>query len=118
MAADALRARYDAAGQGHLFTFWPQLSESDRTSLSAQLNVLDIERINRVYKKAIAAEQSAAAADTGSIEPPPQSTSDKVTTGSEKEAEWRGTGLAALAPGEGRGSLIAGGQRSLLGSSS
>ncbi len=51
MAVDALRARYDAAGQGHLFTFWPQLSESDRTSLSAQLNVLDIERINRVYKR-------------------------------------------------------------------
>ena len=117
MAVDALRARYDAAGQGHLFTFWPQLSESDRTSLSAQLNVLDIERINRVYKKAIAAEQSAAAADTGSIEPPPQSTSDKVTTGSEKEAEWRGTGLAAIARGEVGVLLMAGGQGTRLGSS-
>ncbi|KAH9987690.1 nucleotide-diphospho-sugar transferase [Russula vinacea] len=96
MAVDALRARYDAAGQGHLFTFWPQLSESDRTTLAAQLEALDIERINRIYSKAVSAEQSASAAETGSIEPPPQGASDKVTPRSEKEAEWRATGLAAV----------------------
>lgn len=117
MAVDALRARYDAAGQGHLFTFWPQLSESDRTTLAAQLEALDIERINRIYSKAVSAEQSASAADTGSIEPPPPGASDKVTPRSEKEAEWRATGLAAVARGEVGVLLMAGGQGTRLGSS-
>src|SRR5260221_11770954 len=98
-AIDALRARYDTAGQGHLFPFWPQLSESDRAALASQLEALDIERVNRVYNKAVSAEQDAAAAEA-SIEPLPQGASDKVTSGSEKEAEWRATGLAAIARGE------------------
>lgn len=117
MAADALRARYDAAGQGHLFTFWPQLSESDRATLAAQLEALDIDRINRVYNKAVSAEQIAKASDTGSIEPLPQGASDKVTPGSAKEAEWREKGLAATARGEVGVLLMAGGQGTRLGSS-
>src|SRR5216683_4303429 len=116
MSIDALRARYDTAGQGHLFTFWPQLSESDRAALVAQLEALDIERVNRIYKKAVAAEQSAAAAEE-SIDPLPQGASDKVTPHSEKEAEWQATGLAAIARGEVGVLLMAGGQGTRLGSS-
>jgi UDP-N-acetylglucosamine/UDP-N-acetylgalactosamine diphosphorylase len=117
MAVDALRARYDAAGQGHLFTFWPQLSEPDRATLAAQLEALDIDRINRIYNKAVSAEQSASAAEAGSIEPLPQGASDKVTPRSEKEAEWLATGLAAIARGEVGVLLMAGGQGTRLGSS-
>jgi len=117
MAIDALRARYDTAGQGQLFTFWPELSESDRTALSTQLEALDIERVNRVYKKAVSAEQSAANATEDSIAPLPQDASDKVTPNSEKEAEWRATGLAAIARGEVGVLLMAGGQGTRLGSS-
>jgi len=113
---DALRARYDTAGQGHLFTFWPQLSESDRAALASQLESLDIERVNRIYKKAVSAEQDATAAEA-SIEPLPQGASDKVTSGSEKEAEWRATGYAAIARGEVGVLLMAGGQGTRLGSS-
>ena len=116
MAVDALRARYDAAGQGHLFTFWPELSESDRAALAAQLEALDIERINRIYTKAVSAEQSAAAADAGSIAPLPQGASDKVILRSEKEAEWRETGLSAIARGQVGVLLMAGGQGTRLGS--
>jgi UDP-N-acetylglucosamine/UDP-N-acetylgalactosamine diphosphorylase len=113
---DALRARYDAAGQGHLFTFWPQLPEPDRAALASQLEVLDIERVNRVYDKAVSTEKDAAAAEA-SIEPLPQDASDKVTSGSAKEAEWRATGLAAIARGEVGVLLMAGGQGTRLGSS-
>jgi UDP-N-acetylglucosamine/UDP-N-acetylgalactosamine diphosphorylase len=116
MAVDALRARYDAAGQGHLFTFWPQLSEPDRATLAAQLEALDIDRINRIYNKAVSAEQSAGAATAESIEPLPQDASDKVTARSEKEEEWRATGIAAIARGEVGVLLMAGGQGTRLGS--
>jgi UDP-N-acetylglucosamine/UDP-N-acetylgalactosamine diphosphorylase len=116
MATDALRARYDSADQGHLFTFWPQLSESERTALAAQLEALDIDRVNRIYKKAVSAEQDIAATEA-SIAPLPQGASDKVTPGTEKEAEWRATGLAAIARGEVGVLLMAGGQGTRLGSS-
>lgn len=116
MSIDTLRARYEAAGQGHLFTFWPQFSETERAELAAQLEALDIERVNRVYKKAISAEQSAATGEEA-IEPLPQGASDAVAQHPEKAAEWRATGLAAIARGEVGVLLMAGGQGTRLGSS-
>ncbi|KAH8987335.1 nucleotide-diphospho-sugar transferase [Lactarius hatsudake] len=113
---DTLRARYDAAGQGHLFTFWPQLSQTEQAALTAQLDTLDIARVNHIYKKAIAAEKSAAAAEEA-IEPLPQDASDTVTQHPERAAEWRATGLAAVARGEVGVLLMAGGQGTRLGSS-
>lgn len=113
---DTLRARYDAAGQGHLLTFWPQLSQTEQAALTAQLETLDIARVNHIYKKAIAAEKSAAAAEEA-IEPLPQDASDTVTQHPERAAEWRATGLAAVARGEVGVLLMAGGQGTRLGSS-
>ena len=34
-SVDHLRKRYEAAGQGHLFTFWDDLSDSERDALRA-----------------------------------------------------------------------------------
>ena len=61
MSIDALRQRYEAAGQGHLLHFWPKLSEAERAQLKQQLEDLDIERVNRIYKKAVGGEAEAAA---------------------------------------------------------
>jgi UDP-N-acetylglucosamine/UDP-N-acetylgalactosamine diphosphorylase len=117
MSVDALRARYDSAGQGHLFTFWPQLSETERAALVAQLEALDIERVNRIYDKAVSAERTLASGEE-TIEPLPQDASDRVVTPqSEREVEWRATGLAAIARGEVGVLLMAGGQGTRLGSS-
>ena len=113
MSIDTLRARYDAAGQGHLFNFWPQLSETEKAALTAQLEALDIERVNRIYKKAISAEQGTDEA----IEPLPQDASDTATQHPERVAEWRAKGLAATARGEVGVLLMAGGQGTRLGSS-
>ncbi len=115
IAVDALRARYEAAGQGHLFTFWPQLSETERATLSTQLEALNIERVNRIYKKAIAAEHAGTAEEA--IDPLPQDASDTVTQHTERAAEWRATGLAAIARGDVGVLLMAGGQGTRLGSS-
>ena len=60
MSIEVLRQRYEAAGQGHLLQFWSQLPESERTQLQAQLEALDVERINRIYKKSVGAEKGAA----------------------------------------------------------
>jgi len=118
MSFEKVRQRYDAAGQGHLLQFWPKLSESERASLLAQLDALDIERVNRIYRKAINFEKEAAEhAGKDTIEPLPEDAVDSVIGLSEKETEWRSVGLRAIAHGQVGVLLMAGGQGTRLGSS-
>jgi UDP-N-acetylglucosamine/UDP-N-acetylgalactosamine diphosphorylase len=119
MASDNLRQRYEAAGQGHLLKFWPKLSEPERKALAAQLEALDIERVNRIYKKAVDSETEAANpnAQANAIEPLPEGAVDFAFGNSGKEDEWRSTGLCAISRGEVGVLLMAGGQGTRLGSS-
>lgn len=118
MSIDNLRKRYEAAGQGHLFTFWDDLSDSERDALRAQLEALDIERVNRIYKKAVSSErESAENSGKDVIEPLPEDAAGSVIGLPEKEREWRETGLQAIARGEVGVLLMAGGQGTRLGSS-
>ena len=119
MPSDSLRQRYEAAGQGHLLHFWPKLSETERKALSTQLEDLDIERVNRVYKKAISADKDASDPNIKAdpIEPLPEGALDSVIRDSTEEREWRSTGLKAIARGEVGVLLMAGGQGTRLGSS-
>lgn len=118
MSLESLRQRYEAAGQGHLLQFWPQLSGSERTQLETQLQALDIERVNRVYKKAVSAEKEAAEqAGQDVIEPLPEDAAGSVIGGTGDEKKWRSTGLKAVANGEVGVLLMAGGQGTRLGSS-
>jgi UDP-N-acetylglucosamine/UDP-N-acetylgalactosamine diphosphorylase len=118
MSIDRLRKRYEAAGQSHLFKFWSQLSEVERVSLTCQLEALDIERVNRIYNKAVASESQAAqySPQTDSIEPLPKGASDAAGV-TDKDEEWRSIGLDAIARGEVGVLLMAGGQGTRLGSS-
>ena len=118
MSYETIRKRYDAAGQGHLLQFWPKLSDSERATLLAQLNALDIDRVNRIYKRAVGGEKEAADhAGKDPIEPLPEDAADSVIGDPEKEKEWRSVGLKAIAHGEVGVLLMAGGQGTRLGSS-
>lgn len=114
MSFENLQKQYDAAGQGHLLKFWPKLSETERTSLAEQLTALDIERVNRIYKKAVGAEDPNAPSE--SIEPLPKSASDSVGVEA-KDRERNAVGLQAISRGEVGVLLMAGGQGTRLGSS-
>lgn len=119
MANDNLHERYESAGQGHLLKFWPTLDKAERAALSAQLEALDIERVNRIYHHAVSAEKAASDPNTKSdpIEPLPEGTVDFAFGHSGGEAQWRATGLQAIARGEVGVLLMAGGQGTRLGSS-
>ncbi|KAL0581058.1 UDP-N-acetylglucosamine pyrophosphorylase [Marasmius crinis-equi] len=118
MSFESLQKRYEAAGQGHLLKFWPQLSDSEQKTLADQLNALDIERVNRIYKKAVSseAESNDPSGPAQAIEPLPEGASESVTNAA-KAKEWRQTGLDAIARGEVGVLLMAGGQGTRLGSS-
>ncbi|EKM84057.1 hypothetical protein AGABI1DRAFT_110647 [Agaricus bisporus var. burnettii JB137-S8] len=119
MSIDHLKKRYEAAGQGHLLKFWDGLSPADQKSLSAQLEALDIERVNRIYKKAIVTEAASndSAAQAEAIEPLPRDATDSIVGNSEKQQEWRQIGLDAVSRGCVGVLLMAGGQGTRLGSS-
>jgi UDP-N-acetylglucosamine/UDP-N-acetylgalactosamine diphosphorylase len=119
---DTLRKRYEDANQGHLFNFWSSLTEPQQSELVSQLDALDIERVNRIYTKAISSEKQASDPNTqqgesDSIEPLPKSASESVVSNTAKTQEWRKIGLSATARGEVAVLLMAGGQGTRLGSS-
>lgn len=113
-----LRQRYEAAGQAHLLSFWPKLSETQRVALAAQLEALDIERVNRIYKKAVSSEAEANDPNVKSvpITPLPKNASESVSN-VQKTKQWRRIGLEAVSRGEVGVLLMAGGQGTRLGSS-
>lgn len=118
MSYDSVLKRYEAAGQGHLLQFWPKLSESERESLLTQLDELDIERVNRVYQKAVSAEKELANAEGKDVlEPLPEDAAGTVIGDIKSEKEWREIGLQSIARGEVGVLLMAGGQGTRLGSS-
>ncbi|KAF8808108.1 UDP-N-acetylglucosamine diphosphorylase [Phlegmacium glaucopus] len=118
MSIDSLRKRYGAADQGHLFKFWSNLTEPQQTDLVSQLDALNIERVNRIFTKAISSEKEALDpnAQSDPIEPLPKSASESISD-TAKTIEWRRIGLDAIARGEVGVLLMAGGQGTRLGSS-
>ena len=111
----ALRNRYAAAGQDHLFHFWDDLTPEDQGSLAKQLQQLDVDRVNAVYTRAIAGEKEAAelANQKSSLKPPPKESTVSDSQGS----KYRDVGLEAIAKGQVAVLLMAGGQGTRLGSS-
>lgn len=115
-----LRQAYDAAGQSQVFHFISKLDAAQQESLLKQLSAIDIDRVNRVYTRAIEAEKAFndPQADAQAIEPLPSESFDSTLSASpSKVAEWRKIGLDAISKGQVGVLLMAGGQGTRLGSS-
>ncbi|KZW00467.1 putative UDP-N-acetylglucosamine pyrophosphorylase [Exidia glandulosa HHB12029] len=121
MTADiaALRKKYEHAGQGHLFAFWDKLSAQEKDELAEQLAALDVDRVNRIYHKAVSSDSPVEpSVPREPIAPLPDDAFDSTLDASpEQIAQWRDTGLRAIARGEVGVLLMAGGQGTRLGSS-
>ncbi|CAE6398752.1 unnamed protein product [Rhizoctonia solani] len=113
----ALKEKYEKAGQSQVLRFWSQLSEADQAKLANQLTALDIERVNRVFVKAIQSEKDAQNSSQDDITPPPSDSYDSILGNPDKEADYRKIGLQAIAEGKVGVLLMAGGQGTRLGSS-
>lgn len=55
---EALYKKFEAAGQGHVFRFWDQLTFAQRERLAAQLETIDCEVLARAFREAKEASPS------------------------------------------------------------
>ncbi|KAG0092198.1 UDP-N-acetylglucosamine pyrophosphorylase [Podila epicladia] len=112
---ETLRQRYNNAGQGHVFTFWDQLSSSDQETLLHQLESLDPDALNTIYKQAtVASANTAILADLSPLGK--DRVQSAVTATADQKQEWANLGLDAIAENKVAVILLAGGQGTRLGS--
>ncbi|KAF9581817.1 UDP-N-acetylglucosamine pyrophosphorylase [Lunasporangiospora selenospora] len=111
----AVKQKYQAAGQDHVLTFWDSLSEDEQAPFLNQLESLDPNALNSIYRKAMAASKDKATVQ--GLEPLARDEARSVMTASAEElCGWTSLGLEAIADGQVAVVLLAGGQGTRLGS--
>ncbi|KAI9089810.1 nucleotide-diphospho-sugar transferase [Phlyctochytrium arcticum] len=113
---ETIRKTFTDAGQGHVFQFWDELTEVQKTELLNNLSKIDVERVNRIYRKATGSTDKPA---TANIEPLPESAfASTIPESSRQKIEaWNKSGRQLIAQNKVAVILLAGGQGTRLGSS-
>jgi UDP-N-acetylglucosamine/UDP-N-acetylgalactosamine diphosphorylase len=109
----ALRERFEAAGQGHVFAHWDDLDASRREALLEQLAAVDLDWVRERYEQ-YRAEQSGEETPPA-LEPAPVITLPESEEEKRRAAAAREAGEEALRAGKLAAFLVAGGQGTRLG---
>ncbi|KAI8628977.1 nucleotide-diphospho-sugar transferase [Xylariaceae sp. FL1651] len=110
----ALRAKFESAEQGHVFTFYDTLSDSEKEVLFNQLQKIDPARINKLWHDA---KNPAPEPENTVVEPLPESATASILDSKPEDLQkWYNLGLDLIGKGEVAVILLAGGQGSRLGS--
>ncbi|KAL8653902.1 MAG: hypothetical protein Q9226_003643 [Calogaya cf. arnoldii] len=114
-----LRDSYVKAGQGHVFTFYDDLSTSEKAGLFERLKSFDPQYINEITEKALhPAQSSDNESQEAKLEPLPESATASILDSSEEHVQsWYTSGLEYVSKGQVAVVLMAGGQGTRLGSS-
>jgi UDP-N-acetylglucosamine/UDP-N-acetylgalactosamine diphosphorylase len=111
---EEIRARYEAAGQGHVLKYLPQLSDDEKSSLLSQLANIEVEKLSGFLQAAL--DEQSQTTKGGKISPFSKSIARTTDESSKDLLETsRMTGLAAIKKGQVAALVLAGGQGTRLG---
>ncbi|MBA3452636.1 MAG: UDPGP type 1 family protein [Deltaproteobacteria bacterium] len=111
-----LRARLDAAGQGHVLRHWDELDDAGRARLADQLAALDLSLLQRLAAEYVVRRPDAALpTQIEPVETYPQQPAPGDVTRTAMYRDARARGLALLHEGKVGAFLVAGGQGTRLG---
>ena len=112
-----IRKRYTEAGQGHVLTFYDELSTAEKASLYERLSGIDPTRINDLAQTALNPPKETGKDET-KLEPlSKDSTASILDSDPSAIGKWYDAGLDIVAAREAAVVLMAGGQGTRLGSS-
>lgn len=111
---ESLRKPFEAAGQGHVFSFESTLDHQQKEHLASQLAKIDPEEVNLIVNKANAWSPS-----QSDVEPLPDTAQSSVIppeSSPEDVKRWHDAGIREISSGKVAALLLAGGQGTRLGS--
>lgn len=112
--AAALKAKFESAGQGHIFTFYDSLSDVEKEAFFKQVQKIDPARINKLWDFA---QNPPKEPESTVVEPLPESATASILDSKPEDLErWYNLGLDLIGKGEVAVILLAGGQGTRLGS--
>ncbi|TRX95032.1 hypothetical protein FHL15_004117 [Xylaria flabelliformis] len=112
--AAALKAKFESAGQGHVFTFYDSLSDAEKETFFKQVQKIDPARINKLWDHA---QNPPKEPENTVVEPLPESATASILDSKPEDLErWYNLGLDLIGKGEVAVILLAGGQGTRLGS--
>lgn len=114
MNIEQLRNDYESAGQGHVFRFWDQLTDTQKTQFAEQLSEVDLQEMAHLIETLIRGDGSEET-NFDALEPAPYIAHPENGGDSEKWAQARKSGEQALRAGRVAAFTVAGGQGTRLG---
>ncbi|KAK7756941.1 UDP-N-acetylglucosamine pyrophosphorylase [Diatrype stigma] len=112
-----LKAKFEGAGQGHVFTFYDELSQGEKEAFFAQLLKIDPDRVNTLRDLALNPPKDENAGAAAVLEPLPESATASILDSKPEDIQrWYNKGLDLIAANKVAVVLLAGGQGTRLGS--
>ena len=109
----SLKARLSKTGQSHVLQWWEELDEAAREQLAGELEELDLEEMEEMYRRTCLEPEER---DMASMEPVEASLCESVLTSSQETLQtYRDLALSQAAKGRVGVLLLAGGQGTRLG---
>ena len=113
-----LKDKYSQAGQDHVFTFYDDLSTSEKAGLFERLKSFDPNYINEITEKALRPAQGSDESQETKLEPLPEAATASILDSKDEDIQsWYTSGLEYVNKGQVAVVLMAGGQGTRLGSS-